>query len=463
MPKATRVRAVRAVLSLMVLVAPVIQETAAACSCGGPNPPCAAAWHADAVFIGLVIDRRTERIGGTISWTVYKIAVSQTLRGSVDPFITIVSNSRPDAKQIEASKSRAEQSEWMNTCDFRFEVGQQYVIYANRTAEGEWATSSCSGTKLVEHAAADLEYFATLSFADPSGRVYGTVERTIADPAHPSEVKGVPAGGVTVTLVSEVNRLTVKTDAEGKLDVQVPAGEYTVAPAVPPTIRVYGSAGRGNRVSVPSRGCAPVHFSLISNGRIEGRVVHADGSAVQRISVHVIPVDLRNQSEMNGTIVNSQSTDEKGRFAVEAILPGHYVLGVNARWGPRLDAPYLASYFPNGAREGAQVIEIGEGERKTGFTMVLNRLTETTISGTVFTEDEQPMANAQVRIEAAGYEGTVTDSATTEANGAFQLRALMGVSYVIRARAGSGNGFRESQTAVLVDEMKEGLRLIVPR
>jgi hypothetical protein len=123
----------------------------------------------------------------------------------------------------------------------------------------------------------------------------------------------------------------------------------------------------------------------------------------------------------------------------------------------------LPSYFPSGDREEAQVIEIGEGERKTGFTVVLNPLNETTISGTVITDDDQPLANAQVRIEAAGYEGMVTDQATTESNGTFQLRALVGVTSVVRARTGSGNGFRESRTAVLVDEMKEGIRLTIPR
>ena len=48
----TRRRIVRAVLSLMLLLAPVIQETVAACELRRSNPPCAAAWRADAVFVG---------------------------------------------------------------------------------------------------------------------------------------------------------------------------------------------------------------------------------------------------------------------------------------------------------------------------------------------------------------------------------------------------------------------------
>jgi hypothetical protein len=66
----------------------------------------------------------------------------------------------------------------------------------------------------------------------------------------------------------------VTTDADGKLDVQVPPGDYTITPVVPETIRVYGAPFR---TSVHARGCAPVQFSVVSNGRIEGRIVQRAG------------------------------------------------------------------------------------------------------------------------------------------------------------------------------------------
>ena len=51
------------------------------------------------------------------------------------------------------------------------------------------------------------------------------------------------------------------------------------------------------------------------------------------------------------------------------------------------------------------MIEIGEGERKTGFTMVLNRLAETTdFRHSVHRSRAAAGERAQVRIEAAGYE-----------------------------------------------------------
>ena len=233
-----------------------------------------------------VVDRKPERIGGLLSWTVHPVAVSQTFRGSVETFITLVPGDRPAAERIAESNAGAQEVTMMSSCDYDFQPGRQYLIYARRTAEGRWTTSMCTGTKPLEDAAADLDYLATIPGAEPTGRVYGSVERTVANPADRSTSTTVPAAGVQVALVSGASRITTRTDKEGKIDVQVPPGQYTIAPVVPETVRVYGHPFQA---SVPARGCASVHFSLIANGRIEGRVVRPDGTPVPNTAVNVVP------------------------------------------------------------------------------------------------------------------------------------------------------------------------------
>jgi hypothetical protein len=445
-------------LATVLLVSAVDVQRAEACSCFA-NPPCAAVWKADAVFIGTVVDRAPERIGGSLSWTVHKVAVGQTLRGSVDSFLTLVPGNRPTAEQIEASKSHPGESMMMSTCDYSFELGKQYVIYARRTSDGRWTTSMCSGTKLLEEASADLDYIATIPTAEPTGRVYGTVERTVLDPADRSASTSVPAADVRIALVSGTNRLTTTTDKEGKLDVQVPPGEYTIAPIVPGTVRVYGAPFK---TTVPARGCAPVHFGLTANGRIEGRVVRSDGTPVPRTSVDVVPADLPSGERPDSfTTSPSGTTDDNGRFSVDAILPGRYVVAVNARFGPRLFAPYPTTYFPGVGRQDARVVEVGEGERKTGFTIVVNPLSETTVSGVVVFDDDRPVVEANVTAAPVDHKGMIMGSAKTDNGGAFELRLLAGVTYQIRAAIRTENGFRQTEAVVLVDQQREGLRLLI--
>jgi protocatechuate 3,4-dioxygenase beta subunit len=411
------------------------------------------------VFVGTVVDRTPERVGGSLSWTVHKVAVNQTLRGSVDSFITLAPGSRPTAEQIAASQSHPGESMMMSSCDYDFQLGKQYVIYARRTPDGRWTTSMCTGTKPIEEAAADIDYIASIPLAEPTGRVYGNIERTILNPKDRTAPMTVPAAGVRVALTSEANRFTVTTDSEGKLEVQVPPGEYTIAPVLPQTIRVYGAP---IRASVPARGCAPVHFSLTSNGRIEGRVVRQDGTPVSRTSVDVIPADLPpDQRPDSFTTAPSGSTDENGRFTVDAILPGRYLVAVNARFGPRLFSPYTTTYFPGVAREDARVVEIGEGERQTGFTIVVSPLAEASVSGRVIFDDDRAVADASVTAAPVDHKGTITASAKTDSSGAFQLRVLTGVTYVIRAGTRTTDGFRQTETVVFVGQAKEGIRLSI--
>jgi hypothetical protein len=449
----------RALVAVLLLSAAGVRSVDA-CSCF-ENPPCAAVWKADAVFVGTVTERVQEPIGGSLSWTVHNVVVNQRLHGTVDSVLTLVSGNRPSAEQIEASRSHTALGWVWSSCDFDFEPGRQYVIYARKTADSRWTTSLCSGTKLIEKAAEDLDYIATIPAAEPTGRVYGSIERTVANPRNPASPHVIPASGTTVALTSAATRLTARTDSKGRLDVRVPPGDYTIAPVVPQAVRVYGAPVRA---SVPARGCAPVHFSLTANGRIEGRVVRADGTPGSRASVDVVPADLpAGERPDSFTASASGTTDENGRFAIDAILPGRYVVAVNARAGPRLVAPYPTTYFPGVGRRDARVVEVGEGERRTGFTIVVNPLPETTVSGVVVFDDGRPVVDANVTAAPVDHRGMIMGSARADGSGAFELRLLAGVSYLVRAGIRTEHGFPQTEAVIVVDERLDGLRLSIGR
>jgi hypothetical protein len=449
----------KAVLVLSLVIGPNAAQNAAACSCGGIIPPCSAAWRADAVFIGTAVEQVAERLGGNLNWHVTRVSVQQRLRGDVSGSITLVPPFQPSAEQIANSTQHPGPLFSGSSCDYRFEPGRRYVIYAKRTADGRWSTGSCTGTKPVEEAAADLDYFAGLGNAAPTGRVYGSVDRMILDPNDRTRIRSVPADGVPVTLTSGVKEISITTDGEGKLDVAIPPGEYVVAPVVPPTIRVYGDR---RPMSVAARGCAPVRFSLIADGRVSGRVVDHDGRGVPRISVDLIPIDSPDgRPTDSGEVSPSGMTGADGHFEVGAILPGRYFIAVNARFGARLDSPYAPTYFPRGDRDGATVIEIDEGERKSGFTITVRPLPDTTISGRVLTVAEQPVADADVTIWSTYSRGMVIASAKTDSAGAFQARVPGGLAYRLLATARTPAGVRQGETVVTVTPQMPGVRLTI--
>jgi hypothetical protein len=122
----------------------------------------------------------------------------------------------------------------------------------------------------------DLDYVASLSGAESTGRLYGSITRTILDANNPTKTRSVPVPGVAIALSTDSRRRMITTNGEGKLDVRLPPGAYGVIPIVPDGLLFHGGA---NQVTLPAGGRAPVTFWLISNNRIDGLHHHGHATA----------------------------------------------------------------------------------------------------------------------------------------------------------------------------------------
>ena len=168
-----------------------------------------------------------------------KLSPSRTLRGTPITSALMLQPGEPTREQIAESLAH-ERVHMANTCTYAFRAGEDYLVYATRRGEGRWTTTMCAGTKPLAEAGADLDYFASLPAAEPLGRVYGRIERMIADPDDPMKARSVPAPGVAVTLSGESSRTVAATDAKGHYELKVAPGQYSVAPDVGAGVRVYG-------------------------------------------------------------------------------------------------------------------------------------------------------------------------------------------------------------------------------
>ena len=241
-----------------LLLAPRAAGLASACSCM-ENPPCAAIGWADAVVVGTVVQTEREVIRGGLGWVVHRVAVAQSLRGSPGTVVTLVPDVTVTAADLERASTQTATTEIMSTCQYPFEVGEQYLIYLRRRSDGRWTTSACAGTKPIGKATADLDYFAGLSAAAPDARVFGSVTRAVPDASVPAGIGTRPAPGVRVAVTGAAVRLTLTSDDKGEFDVHVPPGEYTVAPVVASTVKAYNAPAH---ISVRAYACAPLRFTL---------------------------------------------------------------------------------------------------------------------------------------------------------------------------------------------------------
>jgi hypothetical protein len=445
-----------AVLAAACVVAPTAARLAAACSCF-ENPPCAVAGRADAVVIGTVLETKRETLGGRLGWTVHTIAVTKTLQGATEPLLTLVPPVTGTEAAIEASRNQPDDMSMGSSCDYQFEVGEQYLIYAQRTPSGRWTTSACAGTKRLTEAGAALDYFADRFRSSPDARIYGSVARIVRDRDDPAGVGQVPAPGVKVALSGPSGRFTITSNAAGEFDVHVPPGDYSIAPVVPASVKVYGSPAR---TSLRAYACAPVRFSLTPNGRVEGRILLPDGAPAVEASVELVPANEPFDGARSSSLGPATTVDREGRFVIDAVMPGRYLLAVNARLGPRAISPYAPSYLVTRSGE-PEVLTVGDGERVTGFTLVVTPLTDTIVTGEVVFADGSPAADADIAAVPVTHRGAVAGSTEAMTTGHFELHVFRGLTYLVRAGVPTPAGYRTTEVEMTIDGPLDGVRLVI--
>ena len=135
----------------------VLSESAEGCECGALSP-CQALSSTDAIFAALVSDISQVYTpdGNGITGFVVTLAVERNFIGASSS-VVLKSN--------------------FSSCSFQFRTGERYLVYARRTSDGSFATSQCSGTKLLAEADDDLAFLTSLPPAGTGGSLTGIVER----------------------------------------------------------------------------------------------------------------------------------------------------------------------------------------------------------------------------------------------------------------------------------------------
>ena len=421
----------------MLVAAPKI---AGACVCG-QMPPCQRFWTFDAVFTGVVT---SVRLSDDRMLSNTTIVVERGFRGASGQVVLT--------------------GEATSSCHYRFLVGQRYLVYASRLADGSLTTSRCSGNKAVAAAQEDLDYAEHLPAPGSGGRIFGRVRGIEQDLLDQRKSKDIFPADVAITLRdSSGAALELRTDAHGQFEAAgLKPDNYSVSLDAPSTARVYYYP---TKMELKDRACAQVSVTYQSNGRIAGRIVGANGLPASNVSVSAFPSTFTTKEDYPEVSMQTRSTDADGRYEIGPLPPGEYQVGVNVEWGPRLDAPYPPTYHPGVlTRTQAESITLREGElHQTNFVLP-HKLTPVTVSGAIIFPDGTPASNVNVSLLAAG---TVLglSSTGTNAAGSFTLTGLSGSTYSVRASfytSPENNGSAETTISV-ADEPVTDLKLVLKK
>ena len=438
--------------------------------------PCEAYGGAEAVFVGRAIS------GEEIKWDD---------KNSGGKWIQLVGKVRFIVEQSfkGVSGNEVEVVAWDRECGFEpYVKGERYLLYLNRYTNEGLSADICSRSSHISHADEDLKFLSGLTSNTCGARLYGSVghfgeEYRGAGIGRDSlgliPVRRVNIGAPGITITARDNRgqiLTAVTNQEGAYEFTgvLPDVEYTVSADLPGYLKTKYSSQKEQKIrQIGSCGCGRVDFPAIYDSSISGRVTNL-GKPVAYGMVALVEADEK-VSGIN-TLVRGAMADKDGRFLLEGVPPGNYVLGLNITAAPVEAAPYRPTWYPDAAtRPAAAIIEVGLGQKLTGRDLKISRrLAERTIEGTVIWPDGRPAAIAHVHLASSAliHSGRGTgalNSVPTDKRGRFKITGYEDIIYYIVAssspkpveayQASSMYFYSEPQLVELKRENVTGLRL----
>ena len=248
------VRPQHLLIAIALILLPLIADSALACQCLERQPPCADYWQAEAVFVGTVTE------------------ISPTF----DDFeSSLRTKNRRVWFSLEKSYRGVKGNEiilenWINSCEYQFEKGKKYFVYAYRNAEdGSLGTHGCSRTTEASRASEDLAYIQAFSVGKSNQGVSGVIQRD----------RYTPIKGVKVVASGKGKRFQSISNSEGRFKIVIPeAGKYKVRIFLPRQSSVGGPQPQIEKISnvVTTKKHTIVEYDLeMQSGRCEFLVVPA--------------------------------------------------------------------------------------------------------------------------------------------------------------------------------------------
>jgi hypothetical protein len=398
-----------------------------ACSCGGYERPCQSL-AANVAFVGTVLEtvavEREQTVSGRkVSFNGYDIRfrVDEPLRGV-------------DSAQLVLGTGSGG-----GDCGTPYPPGTRLLIFGYRDDNGKLGTGLCMGNEILDGIHDEETLAPYRALAKQKGRVsiFGAVLRGRAkldDDGSIDEGETKPWPAVHVLLASDSIALDIVTGKDGTFEFRdLPNGTYRLKPALSDRFD-YSREYEENYVATVSDGsCRQVGFIVYPATRIRGRLILPDNAPSQTIEVVAFPTSMK---QVGGFAGKWDYTGEDGKFDLWPLLPGDYLVAVNANKSPSTDAPYPATYYPGVTkRETASVIHVNEGDTREIEFRVGDLELPRTISISVVLHDGTPAKGAYAYLEDLDHPGGRVGSGVTPVlpDGSQNLTGFVGRKYRVHA------------------------------
>lgn len=409
------------------------------CTCGRGAwaPACESYYSGSAVFLGTVLDHDDDGSGKFTQRTLYLVRVDEAFRGL-------------DVTQTEVFIDPGS----FSSCYTHYAVGKQYLFVAggpasfaamisfkepslNKPFPVRWAArtdmkvyvaAGCSPTREASRVSEDLAWLRARERGASKTRVYGMALQNYAAfyrPPHPDE--DVPLPGARIVLEGNGQQFTTSADDEGRYSFEgIPPGSYSIVAE-----KSKWTASRKLTVDLHAGGCAERDLSLGSDGVVQGTVLDHKNNPVNDVRVELVRV--LPDSGIARSYSNWADTDQQGRFRIERVAAGTFVLGVNIGSAPTDREPYLTTFYPGvESPSSARHFTFEPNVKVSDLVLRLPPpLAKRTISVRVYWADGTPVETEARAF--ADHRGKRAAFESAKAGNVVELALLEGLDYTISA------------------------------
>lgn len=414
-------------------------------------------WQADSVFTGTVEKKlvenssdekqenfTTDRPPQLIN-SVVKFSIEKKYRGITDKTIEINTTSS-------------------------FKEGEKYFVYAVRGKDGKFYKLDdgfCGKPPiLLDNASEDIEYAEDIASGNSGTRIYGWVYQDKQD-SFKTPRQNVPIIEIEVTIKSETNSFTTKTDKKGKYTFKnIPVGEYKISASTPNGMREreinYSGLNRRKLIFI-GQGYAPnqlillkakekltpfyyhsgsYNFFFTSLSSIEGKFIAHDGENPPQLFVHLLPIDENGKAILNDSITYQWTNPKSGEFYFDSVPEGRYVVAINRyNCHTNRNPEYRRNFYPGTFDiNKARIITVyPKQDIELRDFRLSPPLKEKWVIGVVLSADKKPVANATVWMRDSSqkhFDECVSGnsiSTQTDSNGRFKMKGFESYNYKISA------------------------------
>ncbi len=340
------------------------------------------------------------------------------------------------------------------SCYRRLRAGERYVIITNGPP---YSVSGCNESFLLRGNEHILDAIRN-QLRGGAPRLVGTVLKSTGRYSRQGGISNV-----RVELRSGESRYAATTDSEGRYAIPelepgpymlriskegyVPDEEHNLrwSGATPLKAKISASEPAGDvgpldntgaEIEIKGNSCEIRHLAMWPAGSIRGTVRGVEGKPVMGVTVQAFALDERGQRESSP--LRTAATDVEGKYNIQPLPSGQYVVGVNASRSED-ENPYLPAVYSNG-----QPVHLGEVGLAAGIDLAVGTpRTAAKLRVKAVTPAGKPYQGAVVRLDTPGGVQRWFSRERTDANGELVAPVYAGERYLVKVFAYvTGNEFQ---------------------